>query len=288
MKTILGLIGGGERDAVILQTAFAAAAPLSAHLEFLHIHVSAGIAARYDDAVQFAVGAAIGDSLDKLTGKAQEFSEAAADHVREFCAALKIEVCAAPADRKKVTANFREQNDASTESLIYEARQNDLVVLGRASQTQGLSPDTLERIVRNCARPVLVAATAAPRTLTDTVMVCWKKSDNVVRAVAVAMPLLKKARRVVFTSVATHNKDGIETEDDLIRQCAQNGVLTETQIIPINHGRIPSLLATAAEDCNADLVVMGAYGRSRLHELIFDSCTNALLRDVDRPILLMH
>ena len=287
MKTILGLIGGGERDAVILQTAFAAAAPLSAHLDFLHIHVSAGNAAQYDDAVQFTVGAAIGDSLDELTSKAQKFSKLAANHVHEFCASLKIEIGEPPADRKKVTANFREEKDATLERLIYQAQNSDLTVLGRASQTQGLSPYTLERLVRNCGRPVLVAATTAPRTITGTVMVCWNKSDNVVRAVTAATPILKNAKRVVFASVAMHNKEDIAIEDDLIRQVASNGVSTETQIIP-DRGRIPSLLATTADDRDADLIIMGAYGRSRMHELIFDSCTDALLRDIDRPILLMH
>ena len=59
MKTILVLIGGGNRDKVISRTALAAAVPLSAHLDFLHVHVSAGIAAQYDDQVQFAMGAGI-------------------------------------------------------------------------------------------------------------------------------------------------------------------------------------------------------------------------------------
>ncbi len=288
MKTILGLIGGGERDTVILQTAYAAAAPLSAHLDFLHIHVSAGIAGRYDDAVQFAMGPAIGDSLDELTSKAQKFSKVASDHVHEFCAALNIEICKAPAERKKVTATFRSENDVSTEHLIYHANQSDLVVLGRASQTQGLSPDTLERLVRDCGRPVLVASTGAPQTLTGTVMVCWNKSDNVVRAIAAATPILKNAKRVVFTSVVMHGSEDFEVADYIIRQFAGTGVSIETRIAPVNGKGIPSVLASAADDCCADLIIMGAYDRSRMRELIFGSHTDALLSNIDRPILLMH
>jgi nucleotide-binding universal stress UspA family protein len=48
------------------------------------------------------------------------------------------------------------------------------------------------------------------------------------------------------------------------------------------------VLSTAAADCGANLVVMGAYGRSRARELIFGSCTEAFIHDADRPILLMH
>jgi nucleotide-binding universal stress UspA family protein len=288
MKTILGLIGGANRDAVILRTALAAAAPLSAHLDFLHIRVSPGIAARYDSPVQFAMGAAVGDAFDELSTKAEKFSKVAAEHVREFCAVSKIEIRDAPTNAKKVTASFREENDTTIERLIFHARQSDLVVLGRAKQTQGLSPDTLELLIKNCGRPVLVAATAAPRTLTGTVMVCWNKSDNVARAVAAATPILTIAKRVVFTSIVKHNEDGIDGVHDLVRQFAQNGVSTEAQVIPVNDGRIPTLLVAAAEDCGADLVVMGAYGHSQVRELIFGSCTEALIRDIERPIFLMH
>lgn len=288
MKTILGLMGGGERDAVIFQTAFAAAVPLSAHLDFLHVHVSAGIAAQYDDAVQFAVGAAVGNAFDDLRIKAQKFSQVAEEHFRELCAHSKIEIRDTSTDGKTVTASFREEKDTTVERLIFHARQSDLVVLGRARQTQGLSPYTLEDLIRKSGRPVLVAATVAPRTLTGTVMVCWQKSDNVARAVAAAMPLLTNAKRVVIISITKRNKDAIDGAHDLVRQLARNRVLAEARNIQANEIRMPSLLAEAAEDCGADLVVMGAYGHPRMREIFFGSSTEALIRDIDRPIFLMH
>jgi nucleotide-binding universal stress UspA family protein len=288
MKTILGLIGGGERDDVIMKTAFAAAAPLSAHLNFLHVHVSAGIAARYDNAVQFAVGPSIGDALRHLTSNAQKFSTVAEQHFREFCGRSQIEIRDAPTDSKTVTASFREENDTSIEQLVLHASQADLVVLGRAKQTQGLSPDTLERLIRICGRPVLVAATTAPQTLPGTVMVCWQKSDSVARAVAAAMPLLTNAKRVVFTTVTRRNRAAIDGAHDLVQQLARNGVLAEVRNIEGDQTAIPTLLAHAAEDCRADLVVTGAYDHSRVRELIFGSGTEDLIHDIDRPMFLMH
>ena len=75
---------------------------------------------------------------------------------------------------------------------------------------------------------------------------------------------------------------------DLARQFAWNGVATETQIIPAKWRKIPGMLSAAAEECSADLVVMGAFGESRARQIIFGSCTEAFLRHADRPILLMH
>lgn len=287
MKTILGLIGGGDRDEVIFRTALAAAVPLSAHLDFLHVHATAGKAARYNG-VEFAMGEALRNVLDQLDTKAKTFSKVAADHVREFCAGSQIEICNAPADKKSVTASFREEKDAAIDRLIFHARHSDLVVLGRAKQTQGLAPDTLEQLILNCGRPVLVAASAAPHTLTGTIMVCWKESGNAARALAAATPFLTSAKRVVFTGVTEGIEGAAAAVHDLAQRFARDGVSAEAQLILPNGGGIPGALAAAAEDCAADLVVMGAYGHSRVRELIFGSCTEALLRDADRPILLMH
>ena len=91
----------------------------------------------------------------------------------------------------------------------------------------------------------------------------------------------------MVVSVA-ESEDLTDVMDDVARQLAWNGVRAETRVITQHGAAIPEALASAARDCGADLVVIGAYGRSRLRELLFDSCTHAVIRDADRPVLLMH
>jgi len=287
MKTILTFVGGGDRDPVILRTAFAAAIPLSAHLDLLHCRVSATQAARYSH-TEFASGAALRNALERLGTNANLFSDLAAENVREFCAHAKITLCDSPTEAHSVTARFREEQSNALERLTFHARHSDLIVMGRARQKQGLAPDTLVHLVVNCGRPILVAATAAPQALTETIMVCWNESVSAARAVTAATPLLAKAKRVVFVSVAERDDGATDALQDLARQFAWNGVAADVRVIPGSGRGIPVALAAAAEECGADLVVMGAYGRSRTHELIFGSCTDAILDDSDRPILLMH
>jgi nucleotide-binding universal stress UspA family protein len=287
MKTILVLIGGGDRDQIILQTALAAALPLSAHLDCLHIHVGPGQAARYGR-TEFAMGPALRNALEQLGSKAKSFSELAAGNVRDFCERTTVQICDTPGNTGNVTASFRDENDDAPERLTFHARHSDLIVMGRAKQIQGLAPDILETLVLSCGRPMLVAASTAPQNLTDTVMVCWKESANAARAVAASTPILAKAKRVVFTSVVERDQGVTESVQDLARRFAWHGIMTEAQVIPSNGRKIPDVLSTAAEDCGANLVVMGAYGRSRARELIFGSCTEAFIHDADRPILLMH
>src|SRR3954447_7380955 len=228
MKTILVLIGGGERDQIILQTALAAARPLSAHLDCLHIHVSPGQAARYSR-TEFAMGPALRNALEQLGSKAKSFSEVAAGNVKDFCTRSMIEICDTPANTAKLTASFRDERDDAPERLTFHARHSDLIVMGRAKQTQGLAPDVLENLVLSCGRPMLVAASTAPQNLTDTVMVCWKESANAARAVAAATPILAKAKRVIFTSILERDKSAADSVRDLARQFAWHGISTEAQ-----------------------------------------------------------
>jgi nucleotide-binding universal stress UspA family protein len=277
MKSILVLVGGGDRDHVICQTALAAARPLSGHLDFLHVHVSPGHAARYNHA-EFARGPALRNALEQLGSDAKTYSEVAADNVRDFCARSMIEFCDAPTGMDRVSASFREETDSGAERLAIHARHSDLIVMGRAKQRQGLAPDILERLVLSCGRPMLVAASAAPEKLTGTIMVCWNESNNAARAVAAATPLLAKAKRVVFTSVMEHDESIKEAICDLARRFAWNGVAVETRMISAKGLGIPGALAAAGKECGADLLVMGAFGQSRAHALFFGSCTEAFLR----------
>ena len=57
---------------------------------------------------------------------------------------------------------------------------------------------------------------------------------------------------------------------------------------PILRPAVPGLLSSAAQDCGADLVVLGAYGRSRMHEILFGSCTQSMIRNAETAVLLMH
>ena len=285
MKTILTFVGGGDRDEVILQTALAAAIPLSAHLDCLHACVPAVLAARYAH-TEFASGLALRNALEQLATNANVFSALAVEHVSAFCASAGIEMCATPIDVTGVTASFREEPSNAHERLNSHASESDLVVMGRARQKQGLAPDTLEHLVRNSGRPVLVAATAAPKTLTDTIMVCWKDSSSTAAAVTAAAPFLSRARRVVFVSVAKRDDGLTDALGATARQVA--GMAAEVRVIPAGRRGIPDALSAAAEECRADLVVMGAYGRSRGREILFGSCTDRLLDCNDRPIFLMH
>src|SRR5947209_6583539 len=118
MKTILVLTGGSETDQSVFETALAAARPLGAHLEFLHVRVGAGEAAGFTPHVGFATGAALRDALARLEAEAEARSAAAAAHFRRFCDEAAIEIRDAPAGSRAVSASWREERDNAAERMI--------------------------------------------------------------------------------------------------------------------------------------------------------------------------
>jgi nucleotide-binding universal stress UspA family protein len=285
MKTILTFVGGSERDEVIMRTALAVAIPLSARLEFLHAHVPSSLAARHAN-LDYAPSGAIKGVLDRLGTDAKSFSHLAAENVRAFCTSAGIELRDQSTGSDGVTAGFFEEDTNELDCLSRHAAERDLVVIGRARQKQGLAPDTLEHIVRQSGRPVLTAGREAPRTLTGTIMVCWKGDGSSAAAVKDAAPLLAKAQHVVFVSVAKRDAGLTAAMAEAASGIA--GIVAEAHVLPPRGGGVPETLATAADERGADLLVMGAYGCSRGREILLGSCTDKLLARSDRPVLLRH
>jgi nucleotide-binding universal stress UspA family protein len=287
MRSILVPVGGSETDVPLFETALAAARPISGHLQFVHVHIGAGEAAANMPHTAFAMGPALSNALNDLDAAARTRSTTAAQHFRDFCQQSKIEICDTPAPSKGVTASWHEEEGRALKRILLRARHNDLVVVGRAKKANGLPTDFIEALLLGCGRPVLISNSTPRPTLTGTIMVCWKETAEAARAVSAAMPFLTRADRVVVVSIA-ENEDLTEATGDVARQLAWNGVRAETRIIAPSAVVVPELLASAAQDYNADLVVLGAYGHSRMRDVLFGSCTHSVIRTADRPVLLMH
>jgi nucleotide-binding universal stress UspA family protein len=288
MKTILVLTGGSESDAPVLETALAAAQPFAAHLRFVHIRIGSGQAAMHSPHVEFARGPALVDALTRLETDAERRSAAFGEHVRAFCARFNIAMQDAPGPANGVTASLLEESDDAARRLVGHARQHDLVVMGRAKRPNGLPPDFVETLLLKSGRPILLAAPEAPRNLIGTIMVCWRDTPEAARALSAAMPLLTRAKRVVFVGVQEKTNHIATAVEDVAAQFHTCGVPTFVRAIPSAGRPIADVLASAAADCGADLMVMGAYGHSHMREVIFGGCTQAFIGQAEMPVLMLH
>jgi nucleotide-binding universal stress UspA family protein len=288
MKTILVLAGGSETDKAVFDTALAAARPLIAHLDFLHIRIGPGEAARFTPHVDFAVGAGLRDALEQLQAEAKARSTAVARRFREFCETEAIEIADAPTSLRRVSASLREERDDAVDRMMFCARHNDLVVIGRSSRANGLPPALIELLLVGCGRPLLVAPPRMRRNLIGTALVFWKESAASARALGAALPVLSRCKRIVVVGVEETEggaQDGIR---DLARQLAWHGISAECKWMPAEGRSAAEQLESAATEYEAGLLVMGGYGHSRAREMVLGGCTQHFLDHAEWPVLMMH
>jgi nucleotide-binding universal stress UspA family protein len=287
IKTILVPASGSDTDAVVFETALAAARPSRAHLEFFHLRVSSGAALQYTPHVGFARGKALHNVLQELHKEAEQRSNAAERHIRDFCHQHNITVVDGPLAINEVSASWHEEHGEGEEPFVTRARLHDLLVMGRFTRPNGLPPDLLRLVLVECGRPILIAGPRAPRTLSGTAMICWKAAREPARAVTAAMPLLRAAERVV---VAAIDEGGISANgvSGLARQLAWHGIRAEGQTVKADGRPIAELLALAAQACKADFLVMGGYSTGPLRQEIFGGCTRSMLEHAEVPLFLLH
>jgi nucleotide-binding universal stress UspA family protein len=287
IKTILVPASGSDTDAVVFETALAAARPCRAHLQFFHLRVSSGAALRYTPHVGLARGKALHNVLQDLHKEAEQRSNAAELHIRDFCQRHKITVADAPAGFDEVSASWHEERGDGEEPFIARARLHDLVVMGRFTRPNGLPPDLLRLLLLECGRPMLIAGARAPRTLSGTVMICWKDAREPARVLTAAMPLLTAAERV-FVAEIDEGGSPANGAAAVARQLAWHGIRAEGRTMKGDGRPIPELLSLAAQACDADLLVMGSYSTGSLQQEIFGGCTRSMLEHAEVPLFLLH
>jgi nucleotide-binding universal stress UspA family protein len=166
----------------------------------------------------------------------------------------------------------------------------DLVVVGQTNPENGGYEDLIiASALFDSGRPVIVVPyiQKQPSKLSR-VIVCWDAGRTAARAVADAMPLLERADKVDVVSVSQRAGSDQEIPSvDVARHLARHGVTVEVQRIVSDIDVAASILSYAA-DSAADLLVMGAYGHSRLREFILGGVTRGMLQSMTVPVLMSH
>ena len=162
----------------------------------------------------------------------------------------------------------------------------DLIVASRTPDEDAVGRSTLEAVLLETGRPLLVPAAAAMPAAIERVAIAWKPTQHTTRAVALALPLIARAREVVVLTVA-ERPDEHATTDRLVRTLARHGLAARAEgLQPGPDGAVQTLLAAANE--RADLLVMGGYGHTRIREWVFGGFTREVLDGAPLPVLMAH
>jgi nucleotide-binding universal stress UspA family protein len=149
-----------------------------------------------------------------------------------------------------------------------------------------------ESIIFGSGRPTLIVPHTRKRAgafALDTVVVAWDFSRPAARAVADALPILEKAKHVLVVTVT--NEKVIDTKlsgAELAKHLARHGVDVVLDTVDAAGRGIGDVLESYVTSRNADVLVMGAYGHSRIREFILGGATQSMLSQPPLPIVFSH
>lgn len=210
---------------------------------------------------------------------------------------------AAEALRAKVEADLANENvfwewrfiyGMAERSLLEQSALNDVIVVGPhdIGQEGGRAPSAMAgELAIKASAPVLVV----PKHIESfdpnaPMLVAWNGSAESCVALRQGLPLLAGARKVYLACVVEEGKS--ERYEFPVSEAAKyldrHGIASEVVNIPRGEESIADALFTAALMRDCSVMVMGAYGHSRLAELLMGGVTRRVLSDPKLPVLLAH
>jgi nucleotide-binding universal stress UspA family protein len=210
--------------------------------------------------------------------------QAASDAIARFEEAARL--AAVSAESRLVEASFSD----ATNVFGSIARTFDLSVVGQAEPKSMRDDLMIEGALFDSGRPVLVIPYIQRAGLKlDRVMACWDGSRNAARAINDAMPFLTRAKAVdVVTIGAGKDRTGEIKGVDIAQHLARHGLKVELRQINAGGVDVPNVILSDAADRDADFIVMGGYGHSRLREFILGGATRGILLSMTVPTLMSH
>ena len=169
--------------------------------------------------------------------------------------------------------------------ILDYAREVDLIVMGRhgaGGRWRGpLLGSTFEAVARHAPVPVL-ATVSDPRPL-NTLLVAYDGSDQARRALEIALQLVKRGdRRLTILTVDDGKDDRAASSFEAAVLAKEQGVDAKRLLVK---GHAAEEILKAAQEENADLILIGAYGRSRFLAALFGSTVDDVVHNAAIPVM---
>lgn len=207
------------------------------------------------------------------------------------------------ATAKRVTEQFAA--DCTADKISFETKIVEgsiLPVIAEASRVVDLTiaakynspPATLlemeasiQDLALSSASPALIVPHPFDGEVGKRILVTWNNSRESSHAVREALPLLKIAEHVTVFSVNPTSPDDIPA-DGIARFLGQHGITVDLDRTIAKDSSVTDAILTKAAHSKCDLIVMGAWGHSRLRELILGGTTRDILQSSTLPVMMTH
>lgn len=177
------------------------------------------------------------------------------------------------------------------EAIGRRARYADIILLGPELLCHPLlKGKVLEGALFSSGKPLLMVPEGSHASLKPKrVMIAWDSRIEASNAVSHALDLLSSAddvHVVLVDPVEGDSEQGAEPGADIATYLARHGVKVTVDRLPSQGRTIAATLRQHAVDVSAELLVMGAYGHSRLRERIFGGVTKSIVDEPSLPVFM--
>ncbi|MBL8645486.1 MAG: universal stress protein [Rhodospirillaceae bacterium] len=291
IRNILAVVSDAVSGRATLETALRVGRHLECHVDAMHV--------RSDPAAALPlVGEAMsGAMVDEMMGVAEKESGQRAARTRavydEILSRENIANSdAVPASSNGFSITWLESSGVEEQVVALRGCRADLLVVARPTgDTETAALMTLNAALMQSGRAV-IAAPPIPKDKPVSggsfkkIALFWNGSTEATRAVQAALPFLKRADEVVILRV--EEEEWYAETGDLEAHLAYHGVHAVVSKVLPREVRTGRSLLFATGDLNADMMVMGAYTRSKLRQLILGSVTGYVMQQAVLPVFLCH
>ncbi len=285
IKSILACVSSADSASPTLEAACRVAAKFDGHVEALHVRADPrGLVPYTGEGMD---GSMIEEIMEVTEREGGERAVKAKQMFDQFCTSNGLTLADTPG-AAGATISWREELGREDEVIAVRGRLFDLIVVGRPISDSALpSPITLEASLLDTGRPIVVVPPTLPAETGHTVAIAWESSLEAGRAIAAAIPVISLAQNVVVLS-----PDPVESPTvpavELVARLAWHGVSASIHKFDISDIEIGAAFLEHARRVNADLLVKGAYSRSRLRQMILGGRTRHIVTHAEIPVLLSH
>jgi nucleotide-binding universal stress UspA family protein len=178
------------------------------------------------------------------------------------------------------------------EVLAAAANWNDLVVIEHRERVPRECADAIASSLLNGVPCIVVRETVKPGPARwSRIAIAWNGSPEAIRAVHAALPLLRLAEQIfVLASPATTRQAPVicEPEFSIEAYLARQGLPVQHVSLDLGHRPPEEAILVASANVASDLLVMGAFGTTRLPAGEQRGITNYILEQGLLPLLLHH
>lgn len=287
IKTILACVSSGDSGKNVLETAWRVASRFNAHVEVLHVRADPrGLVPYTGEGMD---GSMIEEIMEVTEREGGERSFAAKQMFDTFCKDKSgLTVADSPTGMVGATICWREEYGREDEIVAIRGRLFDFTVVGRPVRDAALpSPITLEAALLDTGRPILVAPPTMQPVTGSQVAVAWESSPEAARALSAAIPILEKADKVTLLSADPVEPPSIPPSEG-VNRLAWSGISSTVVTFDASQEEIGAAYLKHATRVSADLLVKGAYARSRVRQMILGGRTRHIISNAEIPVFLNH